>query len=1245
VQLLWFLLSCHQLSLGLKFDGVNLNIYGICWGQSFVEKGIQKWEAETGAKVFAKWTCSADELEAEATSDMGSGVNFYDLFICTNKMVPQWASQGWLMDLTEEVREKPELGWTEVLPLFREIVATYNQSVYTVPWDGDVFLTYFRRDLAARDGWPAPETWTWEEFINIAQMYDGQDLNGDGEADYGACIASTSDANSFYHWIVPFLTMAQALGQRQGVFLNLTKSGIAPIVENAAFRKAVEILRASHGSYPLGKNYAEARADFTQGRCAIYFTWPSGATQSIKTNDDGTKVYIHGRMGVTGLPGSRQVLDWHTGNLVDCSPERCPYAVHPLTGDYDGINRVAWYANGGMGTVVNAGSSPRRQEAVVDFAMWYAKNLDVTVPSPYNPFREDHFNRSKYIESGWDAKDAQQFIDAEEQVLSMKNLVLDFRVPGINQFFKAYGSNYKELLKGNHSDVEEAIVYISQNVSAFIEGFGDIVKNPVLPGPLELERIYRQGIGLPMRSLTEMCQPGTGYIETNAKMGAGACVNCSAGMWGPGGTNQVCLECAPGTYEENTGSSGCSRCEAGTYSALGQSDCTACPEGTAPGLAGQDTCPCEQGRYGFGSECIECSGVLTTEVIGARDKSACVCPAGWYRPLDHNSSECLQCGDGLDCAINSLEANIPTSAKFTPKVGSYPKVMPSFFSFYDNPLATYACLSDKACPGGTPEKCGPHRVGLACGACDSMYYMADGECHVCGNFEKSRFLFPILPVLIGPILVVILYRSGQKDVETWQEPKEGIRMVLILCLAFSQTLAVMQSVDASVNAWQVSQGKAMQNSWTWTKWTLDFFSIARTECADFNTFTSAFIGKILLPVYVAAIFIATWLASLLTKLQMDPNILMSSYGGIFNAVYISIAAQALSLFQCYDHPDGRGASLRVAADILCYESEWNSLLFAVVPSVLVFCVFSIALYSFVIWTALDHITDKTFRMRWKFLLVKFRPSILKWNLVLLIKGLWLNLASVVFRTPERQLIWLSFGMLMYFAGALFYKPWRMYSVAMFDVLLHGLLVVIFGLYPFLVDHSSSTPSDVGFLVILISYGGYAATLLWDGYLIHQACTLRPKKDWMQHASELCKLFEQIGGRPEWLAEIFERLPWLEAQNMIKMAEVLESQMNGGRRGSQVRTTRSRRGKATGEKKQSGNNNISSLMPRESIQEDSQCSFVMGSTRHASEVSETPVDAGDRPVLLTKSEDQKAMRRPAPPNKIEDESVSIGTTCV
>merc|ERR1711988_344409 len=74
------------------------------------------------------------------------------------------------------------------------------------------------------------------------------------------------------------------------------------------------------------------------------------------------------------------------------------------------------------------------------------------------------------------------------------------------------------------------------------------------------------------------------------------------------------------------------------------------------------------------------------------------------------------------------------------------------------------------------------------------------------------------------------------------------------------------------------------------------------------------------------------------KLRMDIDILWSCYGGVFFTFYISIVANCVMLFQCYEHPPpNTKSSLRLYPDVICYESVWMNMLVVGLLALFVIC--------------------------------------------------------------------------------------------------------------------------------------------------------------------------------------------------------------------------------------------------------------------------------------------------------------------
>ena len=266
---------------------------------------------------------------------------------------------------------------------------------------------------------------TWDDYLEIAKTFHGQDLNGDGKADYGSCIAKKRNAQSYWMIISVAAGFLQSQGTAQGAFFNT--DDMSPLVNNEAFGKALDIYAATTKYGPpdeINLDVGDTRGLFTTGRCALSVDWGDIGTLAI----DPATSKVQDKVGAVILPGSSQVLDRATGKLVDCNAERCPYAV-------DGINHAPFAAFGGWSGAVNANSSDEVKAAVYDFFSYMSQpaqaNEDVTIGiTGFNPYRTSQFkNLDLWLKAGMSEAAAKNYLGAIADSLNSPNMVLDLRVP------------------------------------------------------------------------------------------------------------------------------------------------------------------------------------------------------------------------------------------------------------------------------------------------------------------------------------------------------------------------------------------------------------------------------------------------------------------------------------------------------------------------------------------------------------------------------------------------------------------------------------------------------------------------------------------------------------------------------------------------------------------------------------------------------------------------------------------------
>src|SRR5262249_732030 len=131
----------------------------------------------------------------------------------------------------------------------------------------------------------------------------------------------------------PFI---QTQGTAQGAFFDTDT--FTPLVNNPGFIKALDIYSQTTQYGPpdeLTDDVGATRGLFTSGRCALSMDWGDIGPLAVA---EGSKV--NGLTGAVITPGSKEVLDRKTNELVACDDKTCPNAV-------DGVNHAPFASFGG----------------------------------------------------------------------------------------------------------------------------------------------------------------------------------------------------------------------------------------------------------------------------------------------------------------------------------------------------------------------------------------------------------------------------------------------------------------------------------------------------------------------------------------------------------------------------------------------------------------------------------------------------------------------------------------------------------------------------------------------------------------------------------------------------------------------------------------------------------------------------------------------------------------------------------
>jgi multiple sugar transport system substrate-binding protein len=165
------------------------------------------------------------------------------------------------------------------------------------------------------------------------------------------------------------------------------------------------------------------------------------------------------------------VLDRESGELVDCTPELCPYAE-------DGINHAPFAAFGGWSGAINANADPKVIEAAYGFLSYMNQpeqsNVDVTLGwTGYNPYRVSQFESvDPWVEAGFSPEFAESYLGAIGASLNNPNMASDLRIPGTQRYEGIVLDRELARFLAGEVTVEQALQNVYDGWEEITEEFG-----------------------------------------------------------------------------------------------------------------------------------------------------------------------------------------------------------------------------------------------------------------------------------------------------------------------------------------------------------------------------------------------------------------------------------------------------------------------------------------------------------------------------------------------------------------------------------------------------------------------------------------------------------------------------------------------------------------------------------------------------------------------------------------------------
>lgn len=415
-----------------------------------------EFEAATGAKLEIVEVPFAEHFPKLLT-DMTTGTGEYDTSI---------AGAWWLGDLVAGDFIQPYDQWyddprfpkwdiNDVLPGPRALLE-YGGKKYMVANDQDGQVMYYRRDLLAdpehqkafkeKYGYDLGVPKTWQEFRDVAEYFNGKDLNGDGSPDSGLTMHLKVGGQGMFHFMsfsAPFV-----IGPDNPNLYWFDPKDMKPLMDSPGHVKAMETLIDLLQFGPeamMGWSLGESWDYFLRGQAALTFTW---GDLGALAQQEGSNV--QGKIGSAQMPGTMEYYNIAKGEWVKTDK---PNIVGNTTGgSWAGV--ISKFSKAPEATYYLLALMSTKEKSII----YAARGWDGV-----DPGRTFHFlppngtaKIEDYVAAGWNEDDVKDYTNAYYDNFNNPQQFPYLRIPGTFEYWTALDIHLSEAATGQ-STPEEAL--------------------------------------------------------------------------------------------------------------------------------------------------------------------------------------------------------------------------------------------------------------------------------------------------------------------------------------------------------------------------------------------------------------------------------------------------------------------------------------------------------------------------------------------------------------------------------------------------------------------------------------------------------------------------------------------------------------------------------------------------------------------------------------------------------------------
>ncbi|WNG42193.1 extracellular solute-binding protein [Archangium violaceum] len=410
-----------------------------------------EFEAATGATLTVVQVPFSEHFD-NFYSDVLNGAGKYDASIAGAWWLGELVAGDYILAYDKYYNDPrfPKWDLDEVLPGPRSLLF-YGGKKYMVANDHDGQVMYYRRDLLEdprhqaafkqKFGYALAVPKTWEQFRDVAEYFNGRDLNGDSVSDSGLTMFLKPGAQGLFHFML--LSAPFVIGPNNPKLYWFDPKTMKPLIDGPGHVRALELLVELVRFGPremLTWDHGQSWDYFLEGRAALTFTW---GDLGALAQQEGSKV--KGKLGAAPIPGTHGYYNIAQRKWVKTGQ---PNLVGNTTGG-------SW-----AGVISKYSKAP--EAAYYLLALMASKDKSQVYAARgwdgIDPGRRFHFlppdgsgKLDTYLKAGWDEADIRDYLRAYSDNFGNPLQLPYLRIPGAYSYWQALDVHLAEAESGQLS--------------------------------------------------------------------------------------------------------------------------------------------------------------------------------------------------------------------------------------------------------------------------------------------------------------------------------------------------------------------------------------------------------------------------------------------------------------------------------------------------------------------------------------------------------------------------------------------------------------------------------------------------------------------------------------------------------------------------------------------------------------------------------------------------------------------------